>query len=47
MGMYTIFIAKRGPIDYWFDWLLLTRLRDKRRLRDAMDDHRAKRSGKK
>jgi uncharacterized protein len=47
MGMYTLFIAKRGPIDYWFDWLLLTRLRDKRRLRDAMADHRAKRSTKK
>lgn len=47
MGMYTIFVAKRGPIDYWFDWLLLTRLRDKRRLRDALMHHRAKRSPKK
>ncbi len=42
MGMYTIFVAKRGPIDYWFDWLLLTRLRDSRRLKGAL----AKRSQK-
>lgn len=47
MGMYTIFVAKRGPIDYWFDWLLLTRLRDKRRLRDAIAEHHAKRTAKK
>lgn len=42
-GMYTIYIKKRGPIDYWFDWLLLTRLRDKRRLRDALLTHTRKR----
>ena len=47
MGMYTIFMTKRGPIDYWFDWLLLTRLRDSRRLRDAIAQRRAKRSRKK
>jgi uncharacterized protein len=46
MGMYTIFVSKRGPIDYWFDWLLLTRLRDKRRLQEAIDRHR-KRTDKK
>lgn len=39
MGMYTIFVTKRGPIDYWFDWLLLTRMRDNRRLREAMARH--------
>lgn len=47
MGMYTIYIAKRGPIDYWFDWLLLTRLRDNRMLKDAIAKHRAKRIRKK
>ena len=47
MGMYTIFVAKRGPIDYWFDWLLLTRVRDNRRLRDAISLHRAKSKRKK
>lgn len=47
MGMYTIFMSKRGPIDYWFDWLLLTRLRDKRRLQDAIAEHEAKRTDKK
>lgn len=47
MGMYTIFIAKRGPIDYWFDWLLLTRLRDSRRLRDAIARYRTKHTDKK
>ena len=40
MGMYTIFVNRRGPIDYWFDWLLLTRMRDNRRLRDAISNHR-------
>lgn len=39
MGMYTIFVTKRGPIDYWFDWLLLTRMRDNRRLREAIENH--------
>lgn len=39
MGMYTIFVSKRGPIDYWFDWLLLTRMRDNRRLREAIERH--------
>ena len=47
MGMYTIYMAKRGPVDYWFDWLLLTRLRDNRRLRDAIAEHRTKRLRKK
>ena len=36
MGMYTLYVTKRGPIDYWFDWLLLTRMRDNRRLKDAL-----------
>lgn len=40
MGMYTIFVKKRGPIDYWFDWLLFTRFRDNRRLKDAIEFHR-------
>jgi uncharacterized protein len=47
MGMYTIFVTKRGPIDYWFDWLLLTRLRDNRRLKEAIETHHTKRTGKK
>ena len=47
MGMYTIFVAKRGPIDYWFDWLLLTRIRDNRRLREAILRHRTKSKRKK
>lgn len=46
MGMYTLFVTKRGAIDYWFDWLLLTRLRDKRRLQEAIDRH-TKRTDKK
>jgi HAD superfamily phosphatase (TIGR01668 family) len=40
MGMYTIFVTKRGPIDYWFDWLLLTRMRDNKRLKNAISLHR-------
>lgn len=36
MGMYTLYMKKHGAIDYWFDWLLLTRMRDGRRLRDAI-----------
>jgi HAD superfamily phosphatase (TIGR01668 family) len=40
MGMFTIYVKKHGPIDYWFDWLMLTRLREKRRLKDAIADHR-------
>lgn len=44
MGMYTIFVKKRGAIDYWFDWLLLTRMRDNRRLRGAISLHHAKRN---
>jgi HAD superfamily phosphatase (TIGR01668 family) len=43
MGMFTIYVKKHGPIDYWFDWLLLTRLREKRRLRDAVAEHKRKR----
>jgi HAD superfamily phosphatase (TIGR01668 family) len=39
-GMYTIYMKKRGPIDYWFDWLLLTRMREKRRLSDALKVYR-------
>lgn len=42
MGMFTIYVKKHGPIDYWFDWLLLTRLREKRRLKDAIAEHRRK-----
>lgn len=40
MGMFTIYVKKHGPIDYWFDWLLLTRLREKWRLRDAIAEHK-------
>lgn len=47
MGMYTIFVKKRGAIDYWFDWLLFTRLRDSRRLRDAVERHKQSRASKK
>ena len=43
MGMYTIYMKRRGAIDYWFDWLLLTRVRDSRRLRDAIAEHRLQR----
>ena len=46
-GMYTIYMKKRGAIDYWFDWLLLTRFRDNRRFRDALTRHRQKRKSKK
>lgn len=42
MGMFTIYVKKHGPIDYWFDWLLLTRLREKWRLRDAIAEHKRK-----
>lgn len=45
-GMYTIYVKKRGPIDYWFDWLMLTRLRDKRRFDDAVTEHRRRRKRK-
>lgn len=45
-GMYTIYVKKRGPIDYWFDWLLLTRLRDKRRFEDAVTEHKKRRKRK-
>ncbi len=47
MGMYTLYVKKRGAIDYWFDWLLLTRVRDKRRFRDALTRHRENRKNKK
>lgn len=40
MGMFTLYVNKRGAIDYWFDWLLLTRLREKRRFKDAVADHK-------
>jgi predicted HAD superfamily phosphohydrolase YqeG len=40
MGMFTVYVKKHGPIDYWFDWLLLTRLREKRRLKDAIAEHK-------
>lgn len=39
-GMYTIYVKKRGAIDYWFDWLMLTRMRDNLRLKDAVAEHR-------
>lgn len=39
-GMYTIYVKKHGPIDYWFDWLLLTRMREKRRFKDALAEYR-------
>lgn len=39
-GMYTIYMKKRGAIDYWFDWLLLTRMREKRRFSDALTEYR-------
>lgn len=42
MGMFTLYVKKRGPIDYWFDWILLTRLRERRRLRDAVASHKEK-----
>lgn len=42
MGMFTIYVKKRGAIDYWFDWLLLTRLREKRTLKDAVAEHKRK-----
>ena len=44
VGMYTIYIKKRGAIDYWFDWLLLTRLREKRTLKDAIIAQKKRRS---
>lgn len=40
VGMYTIYMKKRGAIDYWFDWLLLTRMRDNRRFSDALAEYR-------
>ena len=46
MGMFTIYVKKHGPIDYWFDWLLLTRLREKRRLKDAITVHKRKKQKK-
>lgn len=46
MGMYTIYIGKRGPIDYWFDWLLLTRLRDRRRFNEALSTLRKQKRSK-
>lgn len=39
-GLYTIYMKKRGAIDYWFDWLLLTRMRDKRRYNGALTEYR-------
>lgn len=42
MGMFTVYVKKRGAIDYWFDWLLLTRLREKRALSEAIAQHRRK-----
>ncbi len=46
MGMYTVYVGKRGGIDYWFDWLLLTRIRDNRRLRDALAQRKNRKSKK-
>lgn len=40
MGIYTIYVKKHGAIDYWFDWLLLTRLRDKHRLKHAIENYK-------
>ncbi len=42
MGMFTVYVKKRGAIDYWFDWLLLTRLREKRTLSEAIAQHKRK-----
>lgn len=47
MGIYTIYVGKRGTIDYWFDWLLLTRLREKRHFNKALETFRTKRKRKK
>lgn len=46
-GMYTVYIKKRGAIDYWFDWLLLTRMREKRHFRGALAGHSKYRKTKK
>ena len=46
MGMYTIFVRRRGAIDYWFDWLLLTRMRDNRRLRGAITERKQRKPKK-
>lgn len=40
MGIHTIYVKKRGAIDYWFDWLLLTRLRERRRLKSVLQQYR-------
>lgn len=40
MGMFTVYVKKHGAIDYWFDWLLLTRLRERRRFKDVVADHK-------
>lgn len=47
MGMYTIYVKKHGAVDYWFDWLLLTRLREKRTLHDAIAAHKNRRKSTK
>ncbi len=47
MGMYTIYVRQRGPVDYWFDWLLFTRKRDEKRLRAAIANHHAQQKSKK
>ncbi len=46
MGMYTIYIKKRGAIDYWFDWLMFTRLRESRQFKDAVKQARLSRRTK-
>jgi hypothetical protein len=46
MGMYSVYVKRRGPIDYWFDWLLFTRVRDSRRLKGALDEHRKRRKSR-
>lgn len=43
MGMFSIYVKKRGAIDYWFDWLMLTRLRDGRKLREAIAEDKIRR----
>ena len=35
-GVYTIYVKKLGPIDYWFDWILFTRLRERLSLKKAL-----------
>jgi FMN phosphatase YigB (HAD superfamily) len=46
-GIYTVYVKKRGAIDYWFDWLMLTRIRDSRRFKGALARYQAKRKNNK